>query len=56
MSLKKEIREEIKEKIYESYGIEYEKQDVPEEIETTNLVDDEIEDSEELLLDDLIIE
>jgi len=48
--------EEIKEKIYESYGIEYEKQDVPEEIETTNLVDDEIEDSEELLLDDLIIE
>ncbi|MEB3059663.1 recombinase RecA [Parvimonas micra] len=44
--------EEIKEKIYESYGIEYEKK----EVETINLTDKEIEDSEELLLDDLIIE
>ena len=48
--------EEIKEKIYESYGIEYEKKDVPKEVETINLTDKEIEDSEELLLDDLIIE
>lgn len=48
--------EEIKEKIYESYGIEYEKKYVPKEVETINLTDKEIEDSEELLLDDLIIE
>ncbi|MCI5997244.1 MAG: recombinase RecA [Peptoniphilaceae bacterium] len=48
--------EDIKQKIYASYGIDYEKKDVPETLEEdAKITDDEIE-AEELLLDDLVIE
>ena len=47
--------EEIKEKIYAAYAIDYEKKDVPDEVEVSSFEED-IENSEELLLDDLIIE
>lgn len=47
--------EEIKEKIYAAYSIDYEKKDVPDEVEVSSFEED-IENSEELLLDDLIIE
>ena len=47
--------EEIKEKIYAAYAIDYEKKDVPDEVEVSSFKED-IENSEELLLDDLIIE
>lgn len=47
--------EDIKQKIYEAYGIDYEKKDVSEEIGSNIETTDEIE-AEELLLDDLVIE
>ena len=47
--------EDIKENIYAAYAIDYEKKDVPDEVEVSSFEED-IENSEELLLDDLIIE
>ena len=47
------LLEDIKEKIYSEYGIEYTKKDVPDIIES-NEVEDNDDVAEELLLDDLI--